>query len=86
MVSKYLEGLVKKYRNDCLFVFTYNMDKPGFSYFLLPELKKYVIPVTLKEGTGDRKEAVLYLKALIEKSNMQSMQTRLLSSWDNFRK
>lgn len=68
MVSKYLEGLVKKYRNNCLFVFTYNMDKPGFSYFLLPELKKYVIPVTLKEGTGDRKEAVLYLKALIEKS------------------
>ena len=68
MTSRYLEGLVKKYRNDCLFVFTYNMDKPGFSYFLLPELKKYVLPVTLREGTGNRNEAIEYMKALIEDS------------------
>ncbi len=41
---EYLEKLIKKYRNDCLFIFTYNMDKPGFSYSILPQLKKYEIP------------------------------------------
>lgn len=68
MASKYIEKLVKKYRNDCLFVFTYNMETPGFSYYILPNLKKYVIPVMLREGTGDRKAAVRYLKELIKAS------------------
>ena len=66
--SQYLEMLVKKYRNQCLFVFTYNMDKPGFAYYLLPNLKKYVIPVMLREGTGDRKAAVQYMRELIKGS------------------
>ncbi len=68
MTCKYIEKLIKKYKNECLFVFTYNMEKPGFSYYLLPQLKKYVIPVMLREGTGDRKAAVGYLKELIKKS------------------
>ncbi len=68
MTSKYIEKLVKKYRNDCLFVFTYNIENPGFSYYLLPQLKKYVIPVMLREGTGDRKAAVNYLRELIKTS------------------
>lgn len=29
MTAKYIENLFKKYRNHCLFVFTYNMDNPG---------------------------------------------------------
>ena len=68
MTSKYIEQLVKKYRNDCLFVFTYNIEKPGFSYYLLPQLKKYVVPVMLREGIGDRKAAVNYMKGLIKAS------------------
>lgn len=68
MTAKYIENLVKRYRNQCLFIFTYNMDNPGFSYYILPNLKKYVITVTLKEGTGDRKAAIRYIKSLIEKS------------------
>lgn len=68
MNCKYIEALVKRYKNDCLFVFTYNMDNPGFSYYLLPQLRKYVLPVMLREGTGDRKAAVSYLKELIRKS------------------
>ena len=35
MTCKYIEKLVKKYRNECLFIFTYNMDNPGFSYQLI---------------------------------------------------
>ena len=65
MASKYIEKLVKKYRKDCLFVFTYNMDNPGFSYYLLPNLKKYMLTITLREGTGDRIAAVEYLEQLI---------------------
>lgn len=68
MTSRYIECLVKKYRNDCLFIFTYNMENPGFSYQILPQLKKYVIPVVLREGTGDRKAAVTYLQELIKSS------------------
>ena len=33
--------------NECLFIFTYNMDNPGFSYQILPEIEKYVVPVML---------------------------------------
>ncbi len=69
MTSRYLEMLVKKYKNDCLFIFTYNMDSPGFSYQVLTEIKKYVIPVVLREGTGDRKTAVKYIRSMIKKSD-----------------
>ncbi len=68
MTSKYIEKLVRKHRNHCLFVFTYNMDHPGFSYQLLPRLGKYVIPVMLREGRGKRRAAVKYMKSLIESS------------------
>lgn len=68
MASQYLEKLIKKYRNQCLFVFTYDMDHPGFAYYLLPQLKKYVMTVMLREGTGDRNAAVDYMQRLIEKS------------------
>ncbi len=68
IAAKYIENLLKQYRNKCLFVFTYNMDKPGFSYALLPKLQNYVIPVTLREGKGDRTCAVEYLTELIQNS------------------
>lgn len=68
MTSQYLEKLLKKYRKHCLFVFTYNMEHPGFSYFLLPQIKKYVIPVMIREGVGDRKVAVTYMRDLIKAS------------------
>ncbi|SEP54685.1 ATPase family associated with various cellular activities (AAA) [Lachnospiraceae bacterium NE2001] len=68
MLCKYLEKLLKKYKDKCLFVFTYNMDHPGFSYYLLPELENYVLPVMLREGSGDRRSAVQYMKELIKNS------------------
>ena len=67
-IAEYIEKLVKRYKNDCLFIFTYNMDNPGFSYSILPNLKKYCLPLMLREGTSDRKIAVRYLKALVKKS------------------
>lgn len=66
--AKYIENLLKKYHNHCLFIFTYNMEQPGFSYYILHNLRKYVIPVMLREGTGNRRAAVSYMKTLIETS------------------
>ncbi len=68
MMSKYIVNLLKEYRNHCLFVFTYDMDNPGFSYLVLPEINKYVMTVALREGKSDRKNAVKYLKNLISAS------------------
>ena len=68
MTCKYIAKLVKKYRNDCLFVFTYNIDRPGFAYQLLSLIRKHIIPITLKEGKGDRKAALCYMKKLIKAS------------------
>lgn len=68
LTSKYIVNLLKEYRNKCLFVFTYNMDNPGFSYQILPQVNKYVIPVMLREGRGDRRAAIRYMKALIKDS------------------
>ena len=68
MASQYLEKIVKKYRNQCLFIFTYNMDHPGFAYYFLPQMKKYILPIMLREGTGDRMAAIEYMKSLITKS------------------
>lgn len=68
LTSKYIINLLKKYRNECLFIFTYDMDSPGFSYQILPEIGKYVVPVILREGRGDRKAAIRYMKTLIKGS------------------
>jgi ATPases of the AAA+ class len=68
MMCQYIEKMVKKHCSKCLFIFAYDMDHPGFSYYLLPNLKNYLIPVTLKEGSGNRKEAVNHLRGLINTS------------------
>ena len=68
MTCKYIEKLVKKYKNEYLFVCTYNMENPGFSDYILLNLKKYIIPIMLNEGTGDRKAAINYMKSLIASS------------------
>lgn len=65
---KYIEKLVKRYKNDCLFVFTYHLERPGFAYRFLSLIQKHMITVTLREGTGNRRAAVNYMKELIKTS------------------
>ena len=59
--GRYILTLLKKYRDQCLFIFTYNVDDPGFSYTVLPGLKDCVIPVMLREGSCSRDSAVRYM-------------------------
>ena len=65
MLARYIVDLFKKYRNQCLFIFTYHMDDPGIAYQVLPEIRKMAISVDLREGRGDRKAATSYLENLI---------------------
>lgn len=65
---KQIANLVKKYKNDCLFIFTYNIDHPGFAYTLMPMLLKHVSMVRIKEATGSKTEATRYLQELIKGS------------------
>ena len=65
---EYLKKLFRKNCNKCLFVFTYNREDPGYSYYILPEISKLVFFVNLREGKGSRKAAVAYLKTLIKKT------------------
>ena len=49
---RYLTKLFRKNCKKCLFVFTYNRENPGYSYYILPEVSKLVISVPLREGKG----------------------------------
>ena len=70
--AKYIENIFRKHRNHCLFIFTYNMNNVGFSYFLLPKIRNLVPSVTIKEGKGNRKAATQYLKSLVNSSECES--------------
>lgn len=65
---KYIENIFNRYKNDCVFMFTYNTDAPGFAYELLRSISRLTIPVRLTEGKGDRKSALKALKGLIKNS------------------
>lgn len=66
--SKYILKLFKKHCNHCLFVFVYDRENTGYSFYLLPEISKLVPCVPLREGKGGKKAATAYLKALIKES------------------
>lgn len=66
--SKFIANLFTRYRNRCLFVFTYNMEEPGFAFYVLKQINEKAITVALREGKGDRKDALNYLKSLIRNS------------------
>ena len=66
--ANYIRKLFRRHCNRCLFIFTYNMKHPGYSFYLLPKVAGSVITVPLKEGEGSRKAALNYLKSLIRES------------------
>ena len=66
--SEMIANLFTRYRNKCLFIFTYNMEEPGFAFYVLKQINEKAITVTLREGKGDRKAALNYLKTLIRNS------------------
>ncbi len=69
MTSEYILKILKRHKNDCLFIFTYNKENPGFAFQILPEIYNYVVPIMLKEGRGDRAVATKYMRELIKNSD-----------------
>lgn len=65
----FLMQLVKEYHKDCLFIFTYNINDPGYSYMLLPDLSDRVRLINLSEGKGSKKKATNYMKNLVKASD-----------------
>ena len=67
-VSERILDLFRRHGNKCLFIFTYNRNKTGYSFYILPEVRQSVLLLTLKEGKGDRKAATSYLRFLAKRS------------------
>ena len=66
----YLCKVIKKHRNDNLFVFVYDMDDPGFAFTLLPQIQSFTFLMKIREGKGDAGAAEDYLKHIILNSEL----------------
>ena len=51
---------------------------------LLPGLKKHVISVSLREGSGNRKEAVKYMESLIKNSGYAKYANQAKEFFEQF--
>ncbi len=69
LTCDYLAKTIRKYRNNHLFVFLYDMDNPGFTFYLMPKIEKSLCLVKIREGKGDAEAAENYLKLLIKSSD-----------------
>lgn len=85
LCCQYIEKLMNKYKNYCLFVFTYNMDNTGFAFKLLPMIQDQAILVKIKEGTGTRDNAIDYLKSLIKESEYSKYANQAGEFLENYR-
>ncbi len=69
LTCNYLCNCIRQHRNDNLFVFLYDINNPGFTYFLIPQIEKFMYLVQIREGKGNVRDAVDYLKLLIGNSD-----------------
>ena len=74
---EHLCKLIKKHKNNCLFILTYNTGKPGLMYKVLPRIQEYTYIVPIKEGYGDKKTASSYLKSLVKNSHLAKDANRV---------
>ena len=69
MTCDYLCKVIRKHKNDNLFVFLYDQDNPGFTYYLIPKIERYLYFIKIREGKGNTDDAGKYLKFLIGNSD-----------------
>ncbi len=74
LTCAYLGKTIRKYKNNNLFVFLYDMENPGFAFNLISLVQQFMYLVKIREGKGKRKEAESYLKNLIRNSAFSSYE------------
>lgn len=67
-VIQYLEEQINRSQLNTLFVFVEITEKPGFSKPMIAAMQEDLDIIEIKEGRGDRKRALGYLKTLTKKS------------------
>ena len=73
-----VEFIAENVRRNCrntLFIFVEIVDKPGFSQQLIAKLQNDIHLIELQEGAGNRDDALLYLKNLMEGSDIPDVYT-----------
>lgn len=76
LTCAYLGKIIRKYKNNNLFVFLYDMDNPGFAFNLISLVQQFMYLVKIREGKGNRKAAENYLKSLIKNSVLSPYETQ----------
>ena len=76
-VIKYLEEQINKCQLNTLFVFIELTGKPGFSQPMIAVMQDDLHIIEIKEGQGDRKRALEYLRALAKKSMFDATEEEL---------
>lgn len=73
-----VEFMAENVRRNCrntLFIFVEIVDKPGFSQQLIAKIQSDIHLIELQEGAGNRDDALIYLKNLMEGSDMPDVYT-----------
>ncbi|MCQ2522208.1 MAG: AAA family ATPase [Lachnospiraceae bacterium] len=65
---EYIADIIKKNKNECLFIFANRLGAPSFAYQILSRIERSLNLLPIKEGYGDRRAAEDYLRALVEAS------------------
>ncbi len=76
-VIKYFEEQINKVSLETLFIFVEITEKPGFSKPLIAMMQEDLHIIEIKEGYGDRKKALDYLRSLVAKSMFTATEEEL---------
>lgn len=83
---EYIANIVKKHKNNCLFIFANNTNSPSFAYQIIKKIENNMTLIPIKEGLGDKASAEKYLKSLVkssEYSRYASDVNKFLKSYRN---
>lgn len=75
-VIQYMDGIIRRYCGEVLFILLENNSNPGFSKALMAHIKEYLKIVDIYEGIGNPSQALEYL-------NYLASESELMKYWDN---
>ena len=74
---EFISKLTKQYQRYTLFIFVEIINNAGFTPSLMSLVKQDIDIVEIKEGAGDRQQALDFLNALIEQSEFGSIEDNI---------